>query len=102
MDNLVFATIKEVHYFGFDERVAGKGANVVASLLKKMVDMQITRLLAMGGKLKHLILWCDSTRGQTWNTVIMRVIQDMLLKGSPVYVEGLERIDVKCCVMGHS
>ena len=32
----------------------------------------------------------------------MRVIQDMLLKGSPVYAEGLERIDVKCCVRGHS
>ena len=102
MDNLVFATIKEVHYFGYDERVAGKGANVVASLLKKMVAMEVARLLGMGGKLKHLILWCDSTRGQTWNTIIMRVIQDMLLKGSPVYVEGLERIDVKCCVMGHS
>ena len=61
----VFATTKEVHYFGYDERVAGKGANVVAgkganvvaSLLKKMVAMEVARLLGMGGKLKHVSIY---------------------------------------------
>jgi hypothetical protein len=57
---LVFATIKEVHDFGYDERLAGKGANVAASSLQNMVDIEVARLLGMGGKLKHLILWCDS------------------------------------------
>jgi hypothetical protein len=59
MDNLVFATEDEVHYFGFDERTAGKGANVVMSLLKKFIDLQIIKLKAQGGSLKHLIIWCD-------------------------------------------
>jgi hypothetical protein len=43
-----------------------------------------------------------STRGKTWNTITLRVLTDMLTPGSPVYVEGLERVDVKWCVMGHS
>jgi hypothetical protein len=30
----------------------------------------------------------------------MRVLSDMVTKSSHIYVDGLERIDLKCCVMG--
>ena len=82
--------------------MAAKGANVVASSLKHIVDIEVARLLGMGGKLKHRILWLVRQHVRTnVEHIIMRVIQDMLLKGSPLNVEGLARIDVKCCVMGH-
>ena len=90
------------HEVAFDERVAGKGASVVASLLKKMVDMEVARSLRWVGHSSTSSSGAKAREDKLWNTIIMRVIQDMLLKGSPVYAEGLERIDVKCCVRGHS
>ena len=102
MVNLVFATIDRAYYYGYDERVACKGSNEILSLLLRTIKKEKQRLSEEGGKLVHLVLWCDSTRGQTWNTITMRGLHDFVTPGSPFYVEGLERIELKCCVKGHS
>ncbi len=80
--------------------MAAKGANVVASLLKNIVDIEVARLAPWDGwetQAPHPLVRLRTNVEH----IIMRVIQDMLLKGSPLNVEGLARIDVKCCVMGH-
>jgi hypothetical protein len=101
MINLVFSTLGRTYYCAYDERVAAKGPNEIGSLLQKVVAMERQRLVDIGGELRHLILWVDSARGQSWNGILMRVLSDMVTPGSPVYIAGLRRIDLKCCVMGY-
>ena len=100
MYNIVIASSHSVHYYGYDKRTAGKGANEIASIFWKHLKTEHARMKAEGGGLQELTVWCDSTRSQTWNGILMRFISDLVTPDSPFHIPGLKTVHLKCCLMG--
>ena len=52
--------------------------------------------------MRHAVLWGDTTGGQLFNSYVARMLHEFVDPTSPYCIDGLLRIDIRCCTKGHS
>ena len=98
MTNFIIAGPDFVDMYGYDETIAGKGPDEVCSFVYHWLKAEKEKK----PNLKHVVFWCDSCAGQSWNQYLMRLIHEVTNPLSDFYIEGIERIDLKKAMKGHS
>ena len=102
MYNFMVAGPSSVFMYGYDETVAQKGSNEVISFLYMYATTVCEEARVKDDPIHHLIYWCDGCAGHVWNSYVARFIHEMVTPGSQFYIGGLERIDIKRAITGHS